>query len=99
MDEAIDIMEEEARRRAFEGVDEPVGFWQGKSETTVKRYSDTLAIFLMKAHRPEKFRDNLHLSGGLKSDGGELEEVSITVLRKLEKMIDDDEGGKDGEEE
>ena len=97
VDEAVDMLEEEARRRAFDGVDEPIGFWQGESNTTVKRYSDTLAIFLLKAHRPEKFRDNLHLSGGLKNDGGELEEVSLSILTKLDKMIDE-EGGKDGEE-
>lgn len=97
IEEAVDLLEAECRRRAFEGCEEPVGWHQGTPGGVVKRYSDTLAIFLLKAHRPEKFRDNLHLSGGLKSEGGELEEVSLAVLRKLDKMIDD-EGGKDGEE-
>ena len=79
MDEAADVLEAEARRRAVAGVDEPV-IYEGKlsgtyvndkgqpvTETTpgarlipltVKKYSDTLLIFLLKGARPEKFRDH-----------------------------------------
>ena len=57
LNEAIDTLEREAQRRAFEGCTEPVGWHQGVAGGTVKRYSDTLAIFLLKAHRPERFRD------------------------------------------
>jgi hypothetical protein len=34
---------------------------------TIKEYSDTLAIFLLKAHAPEKYRENskVELTGGL----------------------------------
>lgn len=53
---ATDRLEEEARRRAVEGVDEPV-FYQGKEVARVRKYSDTLLIFLLKAHRPEKYRE------------------------------------------
>ncbi len=57
LDEGIENLEGEAMRRAFEGVDKPV-IYKGKiSKDTYKEYSDTLAIFLLKAHRPEKYRD------------------------------------------
>ena len=62
MDEAGDIMEAEARRRAVDGVEKPVfgslGQGQGSGEIgRVQEYSDTLLIFLLKGARPEKFRD------------------------------------------
>lgn len=54
---AIDALEEEARRRAVEGTLEPVGWYRGVQGGTVRRYSDTLLIVLLKAHRPEKYRE------------------------------------------
>jgi hypothetical protein len=78
--EAADRLEQEARRRAIEGVRRPV-LHQGaqvkiidpetNQETLLweHAYSDTLLIFLLKGARPEKFRDNVKLeqqvSGGL----------------------------------
>jgi hypothetical protein len=58
-DRALDLgtsaLEDEARRRAFEGVEKPI--YQGGSLVgQVQEYSDTLLIFLLKAHRP-KYRD------------------------------------------
>jgi len=60
----VSALEDEVHRRAFEGNEEPV-FWQGEICGQVKKYSDTLAIFLLKAHAPDKYRDNarLELSG------------------------------------
>jgi len=57
LETAADLLEAEARRRAADGVDEPV-YYQGEVCGHVRRYSDTLLIFLLKAHRPAKFRDN-----------------------------------------
>lgn len=59
---AIDALEHEARRRAVKGVDEPV-FYQGNVCGVVTRYSDTLLIQLLKAHRPEKYRERHELTG------------------------------------
>ncbi len=58
--------EDEMHRRAYEGVDKPV-FHQGVQCGTIREYSDTLAIFLAKAHAPEKYRENskVELSGHL----------------------------------
>lgn len=62
------VLEDEAIRRAQEGWDEPV-FHQGAQCGTVRKYSDTLLIFALKAHNPEKYRDNhrMELTG---ADGG-----------------------------
>lgn len=54
--QAIDALEAEARRRAVEGVDEPV-FYQGRQTGTVRKYSDALLSLLLKARRPGKFVD------------------------------------------
>lgn len=96
----VTALEDEASRRAFEGMNEPLthqGQFTYLYETrkdegghdildplsntpkmfpvlddngkhrvaTIKKYSDTLAIFLLKAHSPDKYRENskVELSG------------------------------------
>lgn len=54
--EAVDGLEHEAHRRAVQGVEEPV-FQGGRQVGTIRRYSDTLLLSLLKAHAPEKYRD------------------------------------------
>ena len=58
--EACDVLEGEARRRAVTGVAKPI-YYQGVIVGTVKEYSDTLLIFLMKGAMPEKYRDNVKI--------------------------------------
>lgn len=53
---AIDLMEEEARRRAFHGVKEPV-YQGGKKVGYVQKFSDTLLIFMLKNLKKETFAD------------------------------------------
>jgi hypothetical protein len=53
---ALDLMELEARRRALHGTERPV-YQGGKLVGTIREYSDTLMIFLLKAYRPERFRE------------------------------------------
>ena len=55
--EATERLEMEALRRARDGVLEPV-FYKGDKIGSVRRYSDTLLIFLLKAHAPDKYREN-----------------------------------------
>jgi len=62
LDEAADVMEREAWRRAVEGVEKPVfgsmGQGLGSGEIgRVQEYSDTLLIFLLKGARPEVYRE------------------------------------------
>jgi len=64
IDEATDALEAEARRRAVDGHEEYVismGQIVRDPETgkplKQKKYSDALTTLLLKAHRPEKFRE------------------------------------------
>lgn len=66
----MSTLEDEAVRRARDGVDEGI-YYQGDVVGHVRKYSDTLLIFLLKAHKPEKYRDTFHheMTG---KDGGPL---------------------------
>ena len=57
LEDGIDLLEAELHRRAFEGVEKPV-WHKGEQVGTTRHYSDALAMFLLKAHRPERYRDN-----------------------------------------
>lgn len=59
LEAGIDAMEDEAHRRAVEGVTKPV-YYQGVVCGEVQEYSDTLLIFQLKARRPEKYRENVN---------------------------------------
>jgi hypothetical protein len=59
IDVATDALEAEARRRALVGVEEPV-FHLGKQVATVRKYSSRLLEILLKAHRPDKFRETIN---------------------------------------
>ncbi len=56
LEEGTDLLDAEARRRAVTGVDKPV-YYKGKVVGSITKYSDRLLMFLLKAHRPQKFRD------------------------------------------
>jgi hypothetical protein len=92
IEDAVDALKLEVRRRALNGIDEPViykgqimGSWineQGKQvlpntpgssfvPLTVKKYSDVLMMFLLKAHKPGEFRDNVRIEH-TGSDGGDI---------------------------
>lgn len=58
IEHAVDELETEARRRAFTGVDEPV-FYKGEECGVIRKYSDKLLELLLKAHRPDKYRESL----------------------------------------
>ncbi len=52
----LEGLEDEARRRAHEGWDEPK-FHDGKVCGHVRKFSDTLLIFLLKGGMPEKYKE------------------------------------------
>jgi hypothetical protein len=61
--EAItDSLEEEAIRRARDGIDKPI-YHQGVQVDTVKEYSDSLLQFLLKGRRRQTYGDKLDHSG------------------------------------
>lgn len=71
IEEAADAMEREAWRRAVDGFDEPVFGRIGRDQDgevgTIRRYSDSLMQLLLKAHRPEKYRERQQVehTGGI----------------------------------
>lgn len=80
-----DSLEDEAVRRAHEGTEKPV-YQGGRMVGTVREYSDTLLIFMLKARRPEKFKDRV--SQELMGKGGgpiETKDVSAreTIIGRL----------------
>ena len=56
--DAADVLEREAVRRGMEGYDEPV-YYLGQVVGTVRKYSDQILILLLKAAKPDKFRENI----------------------------------------
>lgn len=65
---ATDALISEARRRAIQGVEEPI-LYKGEVVKTIKKYSDTLLIFLLKGALPEVYRERYELRGGDKPIG------------------------------
>lgn len=84
---AADKLEEEARRRAVQGVDEPV-FYKGESVGSIKKFSDTLLIFLLNGARPEKYKQRNHTEvtgkgGGPIQVASRVSDMSDEELQKL----------------
>lgn len=62
LENAADLLEAEARRRAVHGVEEP-HFYKDEVVGHVRKYSDALLLALLKATRPEKFKERVEHSG------------------------------------
>ena len=80
MAEATDVLEAEARRRATEGVFNGYSKDENGTLHEIRRYSDTLLIFLLKAHRPKKYRDNarVEIGGRIESQTN----VNVTIAHE-----------------
>jgi len=76
--QACDRLEQEARRRALEGVEEPV-FHRGEQCGVVRKYSDTLLIFLLKGAMPHKYKERVQneVSGSLTIKVGLPDDLAI----------------------
>lgn len=61
VDLTTDALEQEVYRRAHVGTEKPV-FYQGEECGIVREYSDTLAMFILKARRPDKYRERHEIS-------------------------------------
>jgi len=57
-EQAAQVLEDEAVRRAHEGVEEPI-FQGGRRVGTVRKYSDVLLIFLLKGLRPDRYKERV----------------------------------------
>ena len=77
-EQACELLEQEARRRAVDGVKKPV-FYKGKKIASVVEYSDNLLMFLLKSLKPERYRDNAKIEH-TGTAGGPLE-IQVTFVR------------------
>lgn len=82
---AVERAESEAWRRAIEGIEKPIFGSLGSDPNTgkslgtgqigsVTEYSDNLTMFMLKGHRPEKYRERFEHSG---PNGGPIEVQAI----------------------
>jgi hypothetical protein len=74
--EAIEQLEGEARRRAFKGVTKPV-FYQGTECGSIREYSDSLMMFILKAKKPE-YRDRV--TNEITGPDGRPPEIKVTFV-------------------
>lgn len=96
-EEAADHLEEEARRRAVDGL-RRLKFFKGapiidpdtQEPYYELEYSDTLLIFLLKGVRPDKFRDRHEITG---KDGKAL--IPLEELRRLMEEAEQKAGVQD----
>ena len=76
MEQAMDtVLEPEAIRRTVEGVEKPV-YHQGRQVGTVREYSDTLLIFLLKGWKSERYTERREV----------FHRGAVELLRKLERI-------------
>ena len=73
---AVDALESEVRRRAMDGVERPI-YQGGVFVGSVREHSDQLAALLLKAHRPEKYRENIRHFGIPEAPAAQ---VAVTVV-------------------
>lgn len=92
VDETTDRMEREAQRRAVDGIDHGV-WYKGDLVGHERLYSDTLLIFLMKARRPETYRENVRhehtgpAGGPVQVEGVDLSSLSVEKLEVLRALL------------
>jgi hypothetical protein len=89
-EQAADALEAEAWRRAVDGVPEPL-VSAGKvvrdddgQPLAIRRYSDTLMLALLKARRPERFKDRAYIEHDISDRVADrLEAASLRMLGEL----------------
>ncbi len=84
--EALDALEQAVIERAGPGVERPV-YFGGKLIGTVRNYSDALAMFMLRAHRPEVYA---RLSAEATREGDDDAPARAEVLRRIERLGEDD---------
>jgi hypothetical protein len=74
-----DVLEQKCADRAFDGYLEPV-FWQGVQVATIRKFSDSLAQFLLRGNKSGKFKDRV-----------ETENVNVNLNRHAHAALTDEE--------
>lgn len=82
LEQAGDGLEQEAYRRAVLGWDEEV-YTNAGYQGTVHKYDSSLLALMLKAAKPEKYRENIKVSGGILHGlipGGEVRTIAQELL-------------------
>lgn len=80
-----EALEDEARRRAYEGTLKPV-YQGGEKVGAIREFSDTLLIFLLKSHKPEVYRDTSRVLN-VTMTADDLASMSDDDLDELERKL------------
>jgi AcrR family transcriptional regulator len=82
----IEALEDELRRRGFEGVEKPV-FHGGVVVGSVREFDTTAAIFILKARKPEVYRDNARIEHTGPGGGPvQVESFREEFIRRIERL-------------
>ena len=86
---AVDLFEANMHRRAYVGLEEPV-YYQGQVVGHVRKYSDNLAMFLMRKHRPE-YRESYAVehSGAVGGAAERTVNVQIELVKADDPLADE----------
>lgn len=87
-----DALAGEAQRRGVKGVEEPI-FYQGAICGAVRKYSDTLLMFMLKARDPLRFCDRARTAALMRKwaedDKNAADDTSGIVSEAVVKMLND----------
>ncbi|WP_281302154.1 MULTISPECIES: hypothetical protein [unclassified Iodidimonas] len=101
LEEALDALEGELRRRAVHGVEKPV-FYAGKPCGKIISYSDQLGMFLLRSRRPHIFGSESSL--GPDPAEGDTHETRNRLQSLLDRLAqscgaDEEDEGRDGNDQ
>lgn len=83
-----DRLEDEALRRAVEGVEEPV-YQGGRQVGVVRKYDSQLIMFLLKARRPSKYRERATIQHSGAEDAHTANSgAGERILRRLDQIAE-----------
>lgn len=85
--EATDRLAYEARRRALDGIEE-VQYFQGEPVGTIRKYSDQLLMFLLRAYRPSVYRPGSRTGP---DKVGDASQARKSLLQKMEALDQGDD--------
>lgn len=82
IEQGTEYLEDVALERVTEGVPRSV-YYQGEKVDETRDFSDTLLIFLLKARKPEKYRDRMDLTTGGKDWGSAFQAAAQAAAQDL----------------
>jgi len=87
--EATDKLAYEARRRALDGI-EVVQYFQGEPVGTIRKYSDQLLMFLLRAYRPSIYKPGSRRGPDQVCDASQARKSLLRKMATFDKGDDDE---------